>query len=492
MANPAGAVAVHAGDTADIRLAAGGARAAASNALWRRAVQLAVQGTDFGLLVSIHAALAHGVSDAGLFAAPLGWAAPWVAAPFIAAAMLRAAGAYRFAAHETGGSHAASVACAALAAAGVTALLAWIMSAPAGAVLTAGVLSACILTLTHEGWRRLMRSLAHNGHFARNVVIVGATPNAERLIETNARTGDVNVMGVFDERVGRTPGHVAGAPVLGTLDDLFAWPDLPRADCIIITVTSLAVERTRALIERLRPLPNKIALFLDLETFRPETANLARVADLPVAYISGRPDALARLISKRAQDIVLALIAVIAFAPVMIVVALAIKVDSPGPVFFRQRRHGFNNSIIHVLKFRTMRADVSGQPTRQVVPGDSRVTRLGRILRRTSLDELPQFFNVMSGQMSMVGPRPHAIDMKTGEVETARLVADYAHRCRVKPGITGWAQIHGSRGPVHTAEEVERRVRYDVDYIQRQSLLLDLWILLCTVPCFLGDSLRTR
>jgi Undecaprenyl-phosphate glucose phosphotransferase len=467
----------------------GGARGAVG--LWPQAVAASVRLADIVILLCVYLGLAAGVAPAGFLFAPLFWAAPWIAGPVFAALFLRGAGAYRFRANESVAGHAARVACGALAGMSAAAALAWATGGAPGAVLTAGVLASAALMLTHEAWRRAIRFLSRSGRFAHNIVIVGATKNAERLIETNARTGEVNVMAVFDDRVGRSPAAIGGAPVLGTLDDLFAWPDLPRADCIVVAISSLAAERTRELVARLRPLPNKVVLFLDLETSRPEATNLARIADLPVAYVSGQPDALSRVVVKRIEDIALASVAILVFAPVMALVALAVRLDSPGPVLFRQKRHGFNNRIIHVLKFRSMRADTQG-PTQQVVEGDPRVTRVGRFIRKTSLDELPQFFNVLRGEMSMVGPRPHAIDMKTGEVESARLVADYAHRCRVKPGITGWAQIHGSRGPVHTVAEVEQRVRYDIDYIQRQSLLLDLWIVLRTVPCFLGDSLRTR
>jgi lipopolysaccharide/colanic/teichoic acid biosynthesis glycosyltransferase len=170
-----------------------------------------------------------------------------------------------------------------------------------------------------------------------------------------------------------------------------------------------------------------------------------------------------------------------------------VRIDSKGPVFFRQRRHGFNNEEIVVWKFRSMRADAAdARAERQVSANDDRVTRVGRFLRKSSLDELPQLINVVRGEMSLVGPRPHAIGMKTGEVESARLVAEYAHRHRIKPGMTGWAAIKGSRGPLHAPAEVQRRVALDVDYIARQSFWLDLRIMLMTVPGLLGDRAGIR
>jgi lipopolysaccharide/colanic/teichoic acid biosynthesis glycosyltransferase len=162
-------------------------------------------------------------------------------------------------------------------------------------------------------------------------------------------------------------------------------------------------------------------------------------------------------------------------------------------VFFRQRRHGFNNEIIKVWKFRSMRPSTEGEAIeRQVGAGDDRVTRIGRFIRKTSIDELPQLFNVLAGEMSIVGPRPHAVGMRTGDVESHLLVAEYAHRHRVKPGITGWAQINGSRGPVHTPEEVRERVRLDIEYIDRTSFWFDLMIMIRTAPAFLGDKDNTR
>jgi lipopolysaccharide/colanic/teichoic acid biosynthesis glycosyltransferase len=177
----------------------------------------------------------------------------------------------------------------------------------------------------------------------------------------------------------------------------------------------------------------------------------------------------------------------------MLGVAIAVKLDSPGPVFFRQRRQGFNNEEIVVWKFRSMRHEPRDEAfVRQVRADDDRVTRVGRFIRKTSLDELPQIFNVLGGEMSLVGPRPHAPNMKTGAVESHRLVAEYAHRHRIKPGMTGWAAIKGSRGPVDTPESVRRRVALDIDYIERQSFWLDLYIMAMTLPCLLGDRHANR
>ncbi len=173
--------------------------------------------------------------------------------------------------------------------------------------------------------------------------------------------------------------------------------------------------------------------------------------------------------------------------------ALAVKLDSPGPVFFRQKRHGFNNEEIWVLKFRSMRHDrADATASRQVSKDDDRVTRVGRVIRKLSLDELPQLINVLRGEMSLVGPRPHAIGMKSGGADAASLVNTYSHRHRMKPGLTGLAAINGSRGPVDDAESLRRRVMLDLSYIERQSVWLDLWIIAVTVPLMLGDKSAAR
>ena len=151
------------------------------------------------------------------------------------------------------------------------------------------------------------------------------------------------------------------------------------------------------------------------------------------------------------------------------------------------------NEEIVVWKFRSMRVEASDySAVRQVVPGDDRVTRVGRFIRKTSLDELPQIFNVIAGEMSLVGPRPHAIGMLSGGAEASKLVETYAHRHRIKPGLTGWAAVNGSRGPIDTASAVRRRVALDLEYVDRQSFWLDVAIILKTVPCLLGDSEAVR
>ncbi len=191
---------------------------------------------------------------------------------------------------------------------------------------------------------------------------------------------------------------------------------------------------------------------------------------------------------KAIEDRVIAAVALVLLSPVFAIIALLIKRDSTGPVFFRQTRHGFNNEPIQVYKFRSMYADQSDvKAAKLVTKNDPRVTRIGRILRKTSIDELPQLINVLRGELSLVGPRPHAMQAKAGGQTYDAAVEGYFARHRVKPGITGWAQIHGWRGETDTLEKLEQRVQHDLHYIDNWSLWLDIYILIKT-PLSLLDT----
>ncbi|CAN5617538.1 polysaccharide biosynthesis protein HfsE [soil metagenome] len=345
----------------------------------------------------------------------------------------------------------------------------------------------------HIVWWLCVRRWRASGRLTPNIVVVGATGAAERLIAATLKSREANILGVFDDRAARSPAGIRGVPVLGDTNALLAHRIMPYVDRIVITVPSQARARVGQMIERLGVLPNEVSLLLDGEDAAHEAAAISRIADVPLAHISGAPMDNRRAVAKRGQDLLVGLAALVVAAPVMLLVAWAIKLDSPGPALFRQRRHGFNNEEIVVWKFRSMRVQATPQTkVRQTQADDDRVTRVGRFIRKTSLDELPQIFNVLTGEMSLVGPRPHPVGMMTGDIESARLVAEYAHRHRMKPGMTGWAAIHGSRGPVDTPELVKRRVALDVEYIERQSFLLDLYIILMTLPCLLGDRENIR
>ena len=367
----------------------------------------------------------------------------------------------------------------------VEADLAWLLIWAATTLLT--------LYTLHLIWSGTVARWRVSGALTPNVVLVGATKHAERLIKEALKRRDINVLGVFDDRLARSPQSIEGVPVLGGSNDLLTHKMTPYVDRIVLAIDPNAQARVRELTARLQTLPNEVMLLVDPQGSDERNAALERLARAPLASLDGPLDADRRAFNKRMQDMLIGGLALFLLAPVIALTALAVRLDSPGPIFFRQRRHGFNQEEIVVWKFRSMRQETAdATASRQVTADDDRVTRVGKILRSTSLDELPQLLNVLKGEMSLVGPRPHAIGMKTGQIESALLVAEYAHRHRMKPGMTGWAAINGSRGPLHNAQDVRRRVQLDVEYIERQSLWLDLWIMALTVPVLLGDRLAVR
>jgi Undecaprenyl-phosphate glucose phosphotransferase len=465
--------------------------------LHRDGMRLAARAIDafIAAFVTLGLSLAGGID---LWRASTGEALPYLLAPVAAIAGVWLAGGYRFQYAGSTWGHLARTA------AGGSAMMVALfvvvqMTGLAHAELFARVAfaNALVLFALHTNYVSLARALTRSGALSDNVVIVGATQAAARMISRNAREREINILGYFDDRAGRAARMstlMGDAPFLGGVDDLLAWDRLPEVDRIVVTVTSTAQERVRAMIDRLRTLPQEIILVLDLDGFNPEHTSLARVVDAPAAYVSGAPKDVRRAAVKRMFDVTVALAGGLVALPALALIALMIKLDSPGPVFFRQKRHGFHNEIIRVWKFRTMRPDKAAEEglISQTVENDPRVTRIGRFLRSTSLDELPQLLNVLAGEMSIVGPRPHAVGMTAGETEVTRIVGEYAHRHRMKPGITGWAQINGSRGPVHTQDEVKERVRLDREYIQRASVWLDAYICVMTLPRLLGDKSRCR
>lgn len=231
-------------------------------------------------------------------------------------------------------------------------------------------------------------------------------------------------------------------------------------------------------IEQLLTLPAEIHLGPGYALRKYSNAQLARLGPIASLQLVRLPLSRFELLQKRAFDVVMSTIGLVLLAPLLLCIALLIKLDSPGPVFFLQRRYGFNQKPFRIIKFRTMVTLDDGPVIHQARRGDPRVTRVGRWLRASNLDELPQLFNVLKGEMSLVGPRPHAL---SHDREYEHIIARYARRHNVKPGITGWAQVHGVRGETDTRDKMQRRVEHDLFYIENWSLARDLWILLWTV-----------
>ena len=322
---------------------------------------------------------------------------------------------------------------------------------------------------------RIIGKLIREGSLSDRVAIVGGGPLADRLVDHLASLHvhhpsrcPIEVVGIFDDRSGRLP-ETCGF-VRGTLDDLIALGKAGGFNRVLLTLPWSAETRLLDIRNRLQALSIDVSLCPDGIAFAIQPPRRSVFGDLPFYSIAQRPMRRWGVVAKRAEDIVLALVALAFFGPMMGLIALAIKLDSVGPALFRQRRHGFNNLEIDVLKFRTMRTDAAdqsgGQQTRR---GDSRITRVGGILRRTSLDELPQLLNVLMGHMSLVGPRPHPIGMKTKNLLCHEIVESYAHRHRVKPGITGWAQVNGFRGATTEPEHLIGRIEHDLYYIENWS-----------------------
>ena len=352
-------------------------------------------------------------------------------------------------------------------------LLVWYL----GSLLLFGVERMILLTL----FKRLMS----RGIFLQQAVILGATENGVRLAEYLAQHQDIRsgVIGFIDDRMARLPDTVAHLPVLGNTQDLEKMIREERVTQILVALPWSAENRLDYIIRNLRKFPVNVLLVPDMIAFRHAHNRISEVANLPMFNASEVPLRGWSPVFKRIEAMVLSSVALILLSPVMLLVALAIKLDSPGPVLFRQKRYGYNNRLIEVFKFRSMYQNQSDfTADKQTTRGDPRVTRVGRFIRKTSLDELPQLFNVFAGSMSMVGPRPHATATKAAGILFEEAVQEYTARHRVKPGITGWAQINGYRGETDTLEKIEKRVEFDLEYIENWSVWFDLYILFRTVP----------
>jgi Undecaprenyl-phosphate glucose phosphotransferase len=333
-----------------------------------------------------------------------------------------------------------------------------------------------------------LRRLDVGGLLGDRVAIVGAGPVADQLID-HFRTADnpVYVVGVFDDGSETPPAH--RVPPRGSISNLVEIAQRGRLDWIILTLPATAENRIGKILLQLKTVSAQIALC-------PELVKLSlphRPVDelnVPMMLLSERPLRRWQSFVKELEDKILASILILLLAPLLSLIALAIRLESPGPVIFSQKRHGWNNTEFTIFKFRTMRWQPNESGVlRQTTRGDDRLTRVGAFLRRSSLDELPQLFNVLRGDMSVVGPRPHAVTMRTEERLGHEIIAEYAHRHRVKPGITGWAQVNGYRGATHRVEELRKRVEYDLFYIENWSLRFDLKILALTgLRCFIDPN----
>lgn len=314
-----------------------------------------------------------------------------------------------------------------------------------------------------------------------DAVLVGATELAAQFIaRVKADQLGVRVKAVFDDQDG--PRSVAGVPVCGNIDDLLAYHKRNEIDTVVVALPLENNESTHRLVRRLRMQPLKVALLpgpVDLSSSRNWHAPFGALPGVHLLPICDFPIDRSGLFIKVLFDKVAASAALMLFAPVMICCVIGIKLTSPGPVLFRQRRIGYRNREFHVFKFRSMHVSAcnTGDLT---VRNDPRIFAFGQLMRKLSLDELPQLFNVLLGDMSMVGPRPHMPEATAAGHLYFDAVPEYAARHRVRPGITGWAQVNGWRGPTETLHQIEQRVAHDLYYIENWSFALDISILVKT------------
>jgi Undecaprenyl-phosphate glucose phosphotransferase len=331
---------------------------------------------------------------------------------------------------------------------------------------------------------RLVRRWTAAGVLERRAVLVGGGPEGVALIRALRAEpeNDIRICGIFDDRDdSRVPALLEGYPKLGRVDELVAFGRRAEVDMLIVALPLTAEERLVQLLQRLWVLPVDIRLSAGTSKlrFRPRAYSFS--GSVPFLDLFDKPIADWDALAKRVFDVVVASLALIALAPVFLVTMAAIRLDSPGPVFFRQRRYGFNNEVIEVLKFRSMYHHMADPTARVcVTKDDPRVTRVGRFIRKTSIDELPQLVDVVLGKLSLVGPRPHAVNAHTQNQLWEQIVDGYFARHRVKPGITGWAQVSGWRGEVDSEDKIRQRVEHDLYYIENWSVLFDLYILALT------------
>jgi len=359
---------------------------------------------------------------------------------------------------------------------------------PWAAIATAGLIGTSALIVF------VIENLRERGCFAPTVVIVGATNIAQRLTEEARATehAPFEIVGIFDDRLSRVPPSLADLPVLGTTEDLLKFPAIDSLDWIVVAMPWSAEARIAGLLERLRTASTRILLAPDMVGLRLAAAgggtNDGHVNEgPPLVEVLGRPMDGGRRVVKELEDKLLGTLMTVALAPVMLAIAVLVRLDSPGAALFKQRRVGYSGKLFDVYKFRTLRTDMADAvAARQVTEDDPRVTRIGHVLRKYSLDELPQLLNVVRGEMSLIGPRPFATGMVVCNTHAQDVLIEYACRRQMKPGMTGWSQVNGGHGSILTEADLRRRLEHDLEYINNWSLWFDVAILFKTVGVVVG------
>ena len=358
---------------------------------------------------------------------------------------------------------------------------------PRRVILTWTLVTPGVLIIVNVILRSVMRRIFADPANSRRVIIAGyndiSLSLASRLQEDHLSA--LKVEGFFDDRSAERLGAGDGPPLLGKLPDLPAYVKSNFIDVIFVALPIRHIRRVLDLIDELRDTTASIYYLPDILVFDLIQSRTLEILGIPVIAMCETPFAGYRGVAKRLTDVVLCVAAMPMLLPLMAVISVAVKVSSPGPAIFRQRRYGLDGRPIVVYKFRTMTVAEDGDVIVQATKDDQRVTTVGRFLRRYSLDEFPQFFNVLQGRMSLVGPRPHAVAHNEWY---RKLIKGYMVRHKVPPGITGLAQINGCRGETAQLEQMQARIDYDLEYLRHWSIMLDLKILARTVLRLVRDA----
>ena len=345
-------------------------------------------------------------------------------------------------------------------------------------ILTWFIVTPLALLVSQLTVRLIADKLRRNGGL-RSAVIVGANDNSLKLARRIAEFPYllIDIRGFFDVRDGARIKEGLGTQ-LGEITDVASYARKHNIQMIFISLPMSAQPRIREILDDLHDTTASIYFLPDVNVFDLMRANFNNVGGIPVVAICESPFSGVDSVVKNVSDFVLASLILLLLSPLMLVIALAVKLTSPGPAIFKQRRYGLNGEEIIVYKFRSMTVSEDGSQITQAHKNDPRITRIGAFLRRTSLDELPQFINVLQGRMSIVGPRPHAV---AHNELYRKLIKGYMLRHKVRPGITGWAQVNGLRGETEVLEKMQARIEFDLHYLQNWSIWLDLWIIIRTV-----------
>jgi putative colanic acid biosynthesis UDP-glucose lipid carrier transferase len=353
--------------------------------------------------------------------------------------------------------------------------------------LTWSVVTPVALIIATLMMQEIMRRFLMNSFDARSAIIAGYNNSSlelARRLQSNPSMG-LEVAGFFDDRSSDRLGMEPGAKLVGALSELGEYVKQHRTDVIFIALPIRHVKRVMNLLDDLRDTTASIYYVPDIFVFDLIQARSGEIHGIPVVAMCETPFYGYRGVVKRLTDTALSIVILLLLLPVLVVIATLVKVSSPGPIIFKQRRYGLDGREIAVYKFRTMRVTEDGAYVRQASRTDERITRIGSILRRASLDELPQLINVLQGRMSLVGPRPHAV---AHNEEYRKLIKGYMVRHKVLPGITGLAQVNGCRGETAQLEQMEARVNYDLDYLRHWTPMLDIKIILLTVVKIFRDD----